>query len=385
MLDNRGDFCIVACRAGIPTSKKIIKYIGDKCSQEKARLEEKEKKVPRLRPEERRALEFARDTAEFGIDNICTDTRNFRDGEIFVGLKGNVRGKDVYLVQNTLDPSHPERTSSNIMELFITADAVIRSGAANINAIIPYFSYCKQERRRGREAISAALIVRLLETAGINSYIVTIDLHSAAMKGFSNPKHVIIENLYASSVLINYFQEKMGPDDVYAAPDTNAAKMVQHYSKVTGREMVIGYKVRSINQAHKVDEHKLLGEVKGKNLVIIDDQIATAGTMGKLAKLAKDKGALSVRGGVTHGPLFEDAEEDLQKLYSEKILDEIVTTDTLMLSDKFQKRNPFIKVLPVTEFLGQAMYELHVGGSIKKLYNPLLRKELFGLEETVKP
>jgi len=372
---NRGEFCLVACRSGIDTANDINEFITNLCCEENRNLENKGK----LSLEEKRAFEFSKEIAENGVSLLHAEIRDFKDGEIFVGLQGSVRGKDVYVVQNTLDPKKPEATNQNIMELLVTIDAIKRSGARHISAVIPYFSYCKQERRRGRESIATSLLIRMLQTAGINGYIITVDLHSDVAKGFSDPNIMKIENLFASSILIDYFQNIMGPDDVFAAPDAGAAKMVQHYSKVTGKEMVIAYKYRSMKEAHKIDEHRLLGEVKGKRVVIIDDQIATGGTMGALAEKAKEHGATEVHVGVTHGPLFEEAEEKLKKLYEEKKVDSIVTTNTLRLSKEFLERNQFIKVLSITGFLGRAIYELHTDNSIKKMYNTLLRKELFGI------
>lgn len=373
------ELTIMYCKAGKQTAEKIKSSLEALCERKKIELEEEATKVKRMTPHRRRSLEFVKDIASFGLNVRSNCTTNYKDGELKPVIEYNVRGHDVYIVQNTLEPHNPDSLHTNMWELILTIDALQRAGAGRVSAILPYLSYSKQDRKQGREPISCAVYLNILQERGLKQ-LVTMDLHNAAVEGAANPEKMIIENLFASSLLIEHTQKYMGPEDIYLAPDPSAGKKVQHYSKVTGREMALAYKYRDIRQPHKVAVHKLLGEVRGRGVVQIDDQTATADTICSIGEQAMMNGALFVDAGVTHGPLVEAAEKKLQESVQKGYLRNLCTTDTLPLQPAFLSRNEFIIYLSNSAFFARSIYELHTEGSLKKLYNPFLQKELFGLQ-----
>jgi ribose-phosphate pyrophosphokinase len=307
-----------------------------------------------------------------GIRPVLSETRTFADGEIIAKLRETVRGKDVYVVQNTLDPRNPEKTSVNILELLIMLDAVKRSDAAHVTAVIPYLSYCKQERRQGRQPISLKLLLDMIEKAGAER-LITMDLHASASEGFSSTLRV--QNLYASSLLLEHFRDFKG---VFVAPDPNAGKTVRHYSKITGLPMAIAYKYKRPDSMHDIAEHILLGDVKDRDCVIIDDQTAGSGTLIGTCKLLKEKGAKEIHACVTHGMLLGDAEARFGEAVKSGLLKSLVVTNTLIQPEDFLMRNSFISTLDALMFFAQAIFETHTDGTVSSLYDPRLRKEMFG-------
>ncbi len=337
---NRGDLVLVPCRNGMRTAEMILEHLKDAAM-------------------------------------IDTRTKVFGDGEVKTKLLESVRGKDVYIVQNTLDPRNPDRTSENIIELLLMTDAVKRADANHISIVLPYMSYCKQERKSGREPISAKVMIDMLRNRGAER-IITMDLHAPAIEGFSSV--IQVQNLYASALILDYFLEKVKFDGVFVAPDPGAGKMVKHYSKVTGMPIALGYKYRDPDSHHDFEEQRLLGDVKDMDAAIIDDQSAGSGTLINMARILKKAGAKKVYGAVAHAMLLLDAEEKFRKVVEEGILTELVCTNTLMQPDDLLRRNPYIKVLDSLKIFAEAIKETHKGGSISRLYEPRLRESMFGEE-----
>jgi ribose-phosphate pyrophosphokinase len=349
MNQRRGDIAIVACRNGVETANCIISHLNSIV------MEGHEQMTP--------------------ISLLDSESQDFKDGEIITRLRESVRGKDVYIVQNTLDPRKPELTSHNIMELMIMIDNVRRSDAAHVSVIIPYLSYCKQERRQGRQPVSLKLLIDMLETAGAER-LITMDLHSPATESFS--KSFKIQNLFASPLLMKHILEDMAFKGVFVAPDPNAGKTARHYSKLSGLPMAICYKYKKPDSMHDIDDHTLLGDVKNKDALIIDDQTAGSGTLLGTAKLLKSQGAKQVCAAVTHAMFLGDAEQSFRKAVDEGMLSELIITNTLLHSKEFLDRNPYLKVIDALRLVSEAIYEIHTDGSISSLYEPRLRKEMFG-------
>jgi ribose-phosphate pyrophosphokinase len=345
-----GQIAILPCRNGIETASAIIKHIHD------------------IRRERSfRALSYLKKPAQI-------DTRDFDDGEIRPKIRESVRGKCVYIIQNTLDPRKPEQTSHNIMELLLTTDAVRRSDADEINLVLPYLSYSKQERSTGREPISVKVLLDAFQNLGIRR-LFTMELHAPAVQGFVNYR---IENLYASQIFQKYFLKEKKFKGVWVAPDPNAGKFVRHYSKVSGLPMAFGYKYRTADSMHDIEDLHLLGDIEGRDVAIIDDQSATSRTLLRAVSAAKDLGANKVYCAVTHAMFLGDAQEAFRAAVNKGLMEELVCTNTLMQPKEFLNRNRYIKVLDGLRLFAEAIFETYTGGSISRLYEAPLRDSLFG-------
>lgn len=265
------------------------------------------------------------------------DIKLFADGEINIKILKSVRGKDIFLIQST---SYP--VNNNLMELLITIDALKRSSVKSITAIIPYYGYARQDRQPAtRTPISARLVANLLETAGANR-IVTIDLHSAQIQGFFN---IPVDNLYGSILFLNYIKSKNYKNITIASPDIGGVSRARYFAKQLGADMIILDKWRE--KENKLEVMNIIGNPEGKNIVMIDDLIDTAGTIIKAAKALRDSGAISIIACCTHPVLSNPAYERLQSEH----IDELVVLDTILLKKKSDK----IKVLSTAKLLGEVI------------------------------
>ena len=252
----------------------------------------------------------------------------FSDGEFCPSFEESIRGSDVFLVQSTFAPS------DNLMELLLMVDAAKRASAKRIVAVVPYFGFARQDRKdKPRVAIGAKLVANLMQTAGI-SRLVTIDLHADQIQGFFE---VPVDHLYASKLFLEHIEKMNLPNLMIAAPDTGGTKRANSYAKHLGVDMAICYKERKV--ANVIDSMTLIGDVKGKDVVLIDDIIDTAGTMCKAADLIMEKGANSVRAFCTHPVLSGPAYDRINA----SALTELIVTDTIPLKQESDK----IKVISI--------------------------------------
>ncbi len=265
----------------------------------------------------------------------------FSDGEFQPSYLESVRGCDVFIIQSTFPPAE------NLFELLLMIDAAKRASAERIVAVIPYFGFARQDRKdRPRSAIGAKLVANLLVAAGVDR-VLTMDLHTDQLQGFFD---VPVDHLYASSIFVPYIMNLNLDNLVVAAPDMGGTKRANAYSRFLKTEMVICYKLRK--KANVIEEFKVIGEVKDKNIIIIDDMIDTAGTIQIAADMMMGEGARSVRVFATHPVLSGPAYERIE---NSKIT-EIIVTDTIPL----RKENPKIKVLSIAEIFAD---------TINKVYN----------------
>lgn len=258
----------------------------------------------------------------FGVELNNSSIVDFSDGEFEPSFDETVRGADVFLIQSTTPPS------DNLMELLLMIDAAKRASADNIIAVMPYFGYARQDKKgKPRVPIGAKLVANLLSAAGVNR-IMTIDLHADQIQGFFE---VPVDHLYASELFVEDITKLNLENLVIASPDMGGSKRANAYAKLMKCGVVICYKERK--QANVIGEMKVLGDVKGKDVVIIDDMVDTAGTLTKAADLMIDKGASSVRAYCTHGVLSKDAYEKLDK----SAISELVITNTIPKQHKSNK------------------------------------------------
>ena len=275
----------------------------------------------------------------------------FSDGDFGVSFEESIRGRDVFLVQSTFP------NSDNLMELLLMIDAAKRASARNIIAVIPYFGWARQDRKdKPRVSIGAKLVADLLSAAGIDR-LITMDLHADQIQGFFD---VPVDHLYASGVILPYLQSlNMSTEDlVIASPDVGGSKRASTYAKYLGCPLVLCNKTRA--RANVVESIQIIGDVKGKHVVIVDDMVDTAGTITKAADVMKAAGALSVRACASHCVMSGPASERVQN----SALEEIVFTDSIPYSNRCAK----VKQLSVADMFAETIRRVISNESISSQY-----------------
>jgi ribose-phosphate pyrophosphokinase len=287
----------------------------------------------------------------------------FSEGEIKVQIKDNVRGKDVFVVQPTSPP-----VNKSVIELLILIDALKRASARRITAVIPYFGYARQDRKdQPRVPITAKLMANLITTAGANR-VLTVDLHAGQIQGFFD---INLDHLFAVNVFVDYFKKKKLKDLVMVSPDVGGIKMARAYAKRMHAGLAIVDKRRRSDTDAEVMH--ILGDVKGKNVVLVDDIAATAGSLQEAVCALKKKGARHIYAAITHPLLCGPAVERLKNVK----IKELVVTDTIPISKEKMFGN--IKVLSVAPLLADAIYRIHNEESISILFkSPSARKKQRG-------
>lgn len=277
----------------------------------------------------------------------------FSEGEIRVKINEDVRGTDVFIVQPTCPP-----TNNNLMELLILMDAVRRASARRITAVIPYFGYARQDRKdQPRVPITAKLVANLLTTAGADR-ILTMDLHASQIQGFFD---IPMDHLFAVNTVVDYFKKKKLKDLVVASPDVGGIKMARAYAKRMEAGLAIVDK-RRIDDRH-AEVMSILGDVKGKNIVIVDDLVATASSICEASVALKKAGALKIYAAVSHPVLSGPATLRIKA----SAIEEFVVTDSIPFDSK--KKNSVFKILSVAPLLGEAIRRTHEEESISSLFN----------------
>ena len=286
-----------------------------------------------------------------GIPLGRSNIKPFPDGETFVQIEENVRGEDVYVVQSTSPP-----TNHHLMEMFIMIDALRRASAARITAVLPFYGYARQDRKdQPRVPITAKLVANLLVAAGANR-ILTMDLHAQQIQGFFD---IPVDHLYAAPVMYNYLKRKRLRNLVVVSPDIGGLKMAYAYSRGRGAGLAIVAKRRK--SAREVVSMAIIGEIRGKDVLLVDDLTETASTLVKAAELIKHRGAKRIRACVSHAILDDLALERLSK----SAIDELVTTDTVF---RPAIRGVKIVTLSVAALLGEAIKRIHSNSSVTSLF-----------------
>lgn len=272
----------------------------------------------------------------YGISLANVNILRFSDGEFQPSFEETVRGCDVFIVQSTTPPA------DNLLELLQMVDAAKRASAKNIIAVMPYFGYARQDRKdKPRVSIGSKLVSNLLGAAGVTR-VMTMDLHADQIQGFFE---VPVDHLFASTIFLPYLQSLELDNLIMAAPDTGGTKRANAYAKHLNCDLAICYKQRKV--ANKVDSMTVIGDVEGKDVVLVDDLIDTAGTLTKSAEMMMEHGAKSVRAMITHPVLSGPAYDRI----NDSILTELVVTDTIPLKQESDK----IKVLSVADLFANTM------------------------------
>jgi len=278
----------------------------------------------------------------------------FSNKNIFVRFMENIRARDVFLVQTMTSP-----VNTRIMELFIMIDAARRASAGRITAVVPYYPYSRSDKKdQPRVPITARLIANFLETAGADR-LLTVDLHAGQIQGFFN---IPVDELTALSILANYFNEKGIPELTVVATDVGGAKRARRMADRLDAPLAIVEK-RRIGNEERVEAMTVIGEVKGRAVLIVEDEVLTGGTLVTTAEVVIGHGATSVYAAATHPIFAGDAMERIEK----SPIEELVFTDTIPLS--VDKRLPNVTVLSVAPLLGEAIQRIHTGQSVGALFN----------------
>jgi len=276
----------------------------------------------------------------------------FSDGEIWVKFNENIRGCDVFIIQSTNSPSN------NLMELLIMIDAARRSSAKRITAVLPYYGYARQDRKdQPRVSITAKLVANLITTAGADR-VLTMDLHASQIQGFFD---IPLDHLYSAPILVDYFQKRGIADLVVLSPDIGGVKFARAYAKRLHIPLAIADKRRP--KPNEAEVMSIIGSVKNKNILIIDDIVDTGGTMLQAAEAAFQEGARGAYAACTHPILSGNAIEKLKK----SNFSEIVVTDTIALDNN--KMIDKIKVISVANLFGNAIQRIHNEESISILFD----------------
>ena len=287
--------------------------------------------------------------SKFGVElgNVITST--YSDGEFQPSYEESIRGTRVFIVGST----HPG--PRNLMEMLLMIDAAKRASARHITAVLPYFGWARQDRKdKPRVPIAAKLVAKMLEAAGATR-IITMDLHADQIQGFFEKP---VDHLFASTIFLPYLQNLALQNLTIASPDMGGSKRAYAYSKALGSDVVICYKQRA--KANVISHMELIGDVTGKNVVLVDDMVDTAGTLAKAADLMIERGALSVRAICTHPILSGNAYERIEN----SKLEELIVTDSIPLSQKSSK----IRVLSCADLFAHVMSKVHNNESISSQF-----------------
>lgn len=289
------------------------------------------------------------------IPLVNPQIRRFANGEVYCEIEKNVRGADVFVIQSTCAP-----VNENLMELLITVDALKRASANSITAVVPHYGYSRQDRKSApRTPITAKLVADMMTVAGA-SRVITMDLHAGQIQGFFN---IPFDNIFASPVILNYIQKNLDRSNLIAvSPDAGGVERVRFFAKKLQIDLALIDKRRT--GPNVAEAMNVIGDVNGKDCMIIDDMIDTAGTLVQAAKALRKNGARRIYAAATH-PVFSDPA--IERIANCEELEEVIVTDTIPLSDA-GKKTPKIKVVTTAEILAKAIHRTYNHDSVSSLF-----------------
>ncbi len=303
--------------------------------------------------------------AEFSLRD--TSEVVFPNGEVKVVIKEFIRGDDVYIIQCIDDPLSDRTVNDNLMALVTAIHAAYQSDPDHITAVIPQYPYARQERRKTREAISAKLIANLLEDAGAQR-VLTLDIHAEAIQGFF--RLTKLEDMHASGEIMSHIENNLKLDNknlVVSGPDVGSADRARHYSQLLKTDLAIVDKARDYSKTSEVESMRLVGEVKGKDVLIVDDMIATGGTLLHAANLLKDNGAKDIYVAISL-PFFNgNAVERIDRAYKQGIIKSVIGTDAVFWGEAFVRNTPWYEEVSVAPLFAKVIYNINKKRSVSKL------------------
>lgn len=289
----------------------------------------------------------------------------FANWEVKTVLNESLRGADVYVFQLVDDPESERSVNDNLMALITAIDAARQADADRITAVVPQFPYARQERKKAREGITARQVARFLEISGAQN-VLTLDLHSEAVAGFF--ERATLDNLRAEGVLLKAFTESNGLENlVVVSPDIGSADRARSLSRFLGCEIAICDKERDYSKPGVVKSTRLVGEVRGRNVLMVDDMIATGGSILEAAAVCQRAGAASVTLGCTHAFMNGDAVAKLERAWKEGTFTRLLGTDTVIRGEAFRQEHPWFREVTVAPLVAQVVYNLNRRRSVSRL------------------
>lgn len=342
---SRGPIGLVACESGKPFAEKIMRSLSEIVAQEKK--------------ESRRHKKTE-------LEQVHTRETVFPNSEVKTTIDDSIRGMDIYIIQDCENKVGVKSVDKQLRALYTAIDAVRRADAKCITAVIPYYPYSRQDRAEGREPITAAMVAREIEDAGAK-HVITLDIHNQAIGGFFR-KLRSFENLHASKALIPHLEQTVGTDNlVIVAPDAGGTKRAEFYAKHMRTSLAIIHKARDYKTG-EVDHMVFLGDVKGKKALLVDDMIATAGTLQRSVKLLRDNGATYVGFACCLSLFTPPALDRIQEAVSAGYLDQVIGTDAIYHGGQaFLDAHPWYREVSVAPYFAQVVYNMNHNMSISNL------------------
>ncbi len=313
-----------------------------------------------------------RKIAKHSIDTPNMLEEYFPNGEVKIEILNNIRGNDIYIFQNIDDPNSDRNINDNFFAILNTIDAVRFADADSITAVLPQYPYARQERRKEREGITAKLVARQLEEVGVDR-VITLDLHAASVQGFFPTAK--LENLHASGIFIDHFKDLESKNiinkdnTVVVAPDMGSTERARYYSNQLGYDIAVIDKARNYSKASTIKSMKLLGDVKDKNLIIIDDMISTGGTLLRAISTLKEFGAKDIY-IATSLPFFNgDAIKNFSNAYKEGKFKSIIGTDAVFWGEKFINEHEWYDEISIAPLFAEVIYRINHKQSVSELLN----------------
>lgn len=335
---NRGRLSLVACNSGKLFAERVETHL--------------------------RELVRAQDGVDASVIRRSEEV-HFANGEVKTVVHENIRGDDVYVIQCLDDPRSPHSVNDNLMALVTALHAVYQSDPDSITAVIPQFPYSRQERKKSREAITAKLVAGLIEAAGADR-VITLDIHAEAIEGFFD--RAILEDLHASKVVLEYFQRNFPVDNLcIVAPDTGGADMARHYSNMLRAALAVVDKARDYSKASVVESMRLVGDVRGKRILLPDDLIATGGTLINACRLLKENGAGDIYLAASLPFLNGDAVQKLDRARAEGLFEALIGTDAVMHGESFMKEHPWYREVSVAGLFANVVFNINRKRSVSAL------------------
>lgn len=335
---DRGKLTVLACESGVAFAERIVESL-------------------------RRILEEEEEGSHFALTR--TNEVWFANGEVKSVIDENVRGHDVYVIQNVYNPLGSRTLNDNLIAACTAVDAARESDADSVTAVLPVFPYARQERRKAREGITARLVTQMLEAAGADR-VITLDIHAEAIAGFFRSAR--LENLHASRVLMEHFRHAYGVSDlVVCSPDIGSAGRARFFSKELGTDLALIDKSRSYRRVHNIESMRLVGSVEGKNVFVADDMIDTGGTLLRACELLKENGARDIflatalpffsAGGVGR---FEEA-------HRRGLFRKLMGTDAVFRGPEFCREHPWYEEVSVAPLFARVIFNINRKRSVSEL------------------
>lgn len=340
MNGNRGMLSVIACDSGRALAERTMAHLKQMAADEDDAIYSELKKTKEIR---------------------------FPNGEFKVVIKENIRGDDIYIFQCVEDPLSDRTINDNLMSLITAINASYQSDADHITAVIPQFPYARQERKKGREAISAKMIARMLEIAGAQR-VITLDIHAEAIQGFF--EYAKLEDLHASNIILDYLKDELHLDSANLAvtgPDVGSAEKARHYSKRLNADLAIVDKARDYDKVSTVESMRLVGDVNKKDVLIVDDMISTGNTLVKAIELLKKKGAQKIY--IAASLCFYNGKcvEKLNALYEKGDLNKVIGTDAVFHGEEFIKNTSWYHEVSVAPLFANVIYNINKKRSVSEL------------------